>query len=107
MSYESPIRIIAGNMTTKIEDGIMSVVQSYGIEVDKAELMRALQYDRGQYEKGYDDGKVTRIFEGVKPYKYGKRWYCGECSTAIGRFWHFCQYCGMKIKWDEVDDENA
>jgi len=102
MMYESPIRMIAGDMTTKIEDDIMSVVQSYGIEVDKAELMRALRYDRDQYEKGYQDGEAHRIHEGVKPYKDGARWRCGECSTAIGRFWKFCQYCGQKIGWDEV-----
>ena len=30
-------------------------VQSYGINVDKDELIRALQYDREQYYKGYAD----------------------------------------------------
>lgn len=103
--YESPIRIIEGELTTKIEDGIMQVVQSYGIEVDKAELMRALRHDRWQYEKGYDDGKASRYFE-VKPYKNGTRWHCGECSTAIGRYWKFCQNCGQKIEWEEVSDES-
>lgn len=107
MSYESPIQIIAGNMTTKIEDDIMSVVQSFGIEVDKDELMRALQYDRGQYEKGFDDGRKDRFCHAVQPYKDGKRWHCGQCSIAIGRYWRFCQFCGQKIGWDEVTDENA
>lgn len=105
--YESPIRIIAGNMTTKIEDDIMSVVQSYGIEVNKAELKRALQYDRGQYEKGFDDGRKDRFCHSVKPYKDDKRWHCGQCSIAISRYWRFCQHCGQKIGWDEVSDERA
>jgi len=107
MSYESPVRIIVGEMTSKIEDDIMQVVKSYGIEVNKAELMRALQYDRDQYEKGYQDGEAHRIHEGEKPYKDGARWRCGRCSIAVSRFWHFCQYCGMKIKWDEQTDENT
>ena len=87
MSYESPIRIVAGEMTNKIEDGIMQVVQSYGIEVDKAELMRALQYDRKQYDKGYYDGKNDRRNTGTKPFMSGNRWFCGECACALGRFW--------------------
>lgn len=84
MSYESPIRIIEGKLTTRIEDDIMTVVKSYGIEVDKAELERALRYDREQYEKGYRDGKNSRYCEGVKPYFDDNRWHCGECLTAIG-----------------------
>lgn len=105
MSYESPIRIIEGELTTRIEDDIMTVVNSYGIEVDKVELVRALRYDRDQYEKGYRDGKNFRLSESAKPYKDGARWRCGECSTAVSRFWKFCQHCGMKIRWDEVTDE--
>lgn len=105
MSYESPIRIIEGKLTSQIENDIIRVVQSYGIEVNKAELLRALQYDRDQYDDGFKDGKNYRYYEGVKPYFDGNRWHCGECSIAIGRYWKFCQYCGQKIGWDKVDDD--
>lgn len=105
MSYEGPIRIIEGKLTSKIEDDIMTVVKSYGIEVDKDELVRALRYDREQYDKGFDDGRADRFFHSVKPYKDGKRWRCGQCSIAISRYWRFCQFCGQKIGWDEVSDE--
>ena len=54
--YKSPIEIIMGQMRTEVDDGIYKAVQSYGVNVDKEELIRALQYDRGQYEKGYADG---------------------------------------------------
>ena len=54
--YKSPIEMIMGQMHMEIENGIYSAVQGYGINVDKEELIRALQYDRGQYEKGYADG---------------------------------------------------
>ncbi len=54
--YESPIRMIVGEMETKMENDTMSVIQRYGIDVDKEELIKALAYDRGQYDKGYQDG---------------------------------------------------
>lgn len=37
---------------------ILKAVQNVGIDVDKSELLRALKYDRNQYEKGYEDGKA-------------------------------------------------
>lgn len=107
MSYESPIRIIVRDLETKMENDVFQVAQSYGIEVDEDELMRALRYDRGQYEKGFDDGRKDRFCHAVKPYKDGKRWHCGQCSIAIGRYWRFCQFCGQKIGWGEVTDENT
>lgn len=57
MSYESPIEI-AEKMSNQVEKDIMEVVLSYGIKVDKDELVKALSYDRKQYEKGYADAKA-------------------------------------------------
>ena len=37
------------------------------------------------------------------PYKIGKRWHCGECSTAIGKYWSYCQKCGHLIDWDHAE----
>jgi len=54
--YESPIRMIVGEMETKMEADTMYVIQHYGIDVDKDELIKALQYDRDQYNKGYRNG---------------------------------------------------
>ena len=42
-------------MQAKIEDDIYKAIQNYGINVDKDELIKALSYDRHQYQKGYDD----------------------------------------------------
>lgn len=96
--YENPIKIIS--LSTYFDNEIVRIVQSYGIEVDKDRLIRALKYDSDQYDKGYRDGKNFRLSESAKPYKDGARWRCGECSTAVSRFWKFCQHCGMKIRWD-------
>lgn len=54
--YESPIDVIYSDMETKLEDGILKAVQDVGIAVNKQELLKALQYDRDSYRKGYEDG---------------------------------------------------
>ena len=54
--YESPIKIITEQIKTNYEDGIFRAIQNIGINVDREELLKALEYDRGQYEKGFDDG---------------------------------------------------
>jgi len=55
MSYQSVIELVATNMRIKVEDSIFKAVQDVGVNVDKDELIKALRYDRGQYEKGYAD----------------------------------------------------
>lgn len=54
--YESPIEVVYKDLQTKVENDMFTAIQEYGISVDKEELIKALQYDRGQYEKGYHDG---------------------------------------------------
>lgn len=57
--YKSPIDIILGEFELKFEDGICKAVREVGIVVDKDELLRALKYDRDQYDKGYKDALAT------------------------------------------------
>ena len=54
--YKSPITMIVGEMETKMEADTMSVIQRYGIDVNKDELIKALNYERQQYDVGYKDG---------------------------------------------------
>ena len=58
--YKSPINIYETAMDTIIEqreNAIFAKIQdAIDVQVDRDELIRALQYDRGQYEKGYRDG---------------------------------------------------
>ena len=60
--YESPIMVTVQEMSTMcnevIDDHVLQVVKKIGVVVDKEELIKAIQYDRGQYEKGYADGKA-------------------------------------------------
>ena len=55
--YESPIKIITGQIKTNYEDGIFRAVQNVGINVDREELLKALEYDRGQFEEGFEEGE--------------------------------------------------
>ena len=56
LGYEPPINIFVGNMVTNLENKVVEVVRGYDISVDKAELEKALRYDRDQYNKGYING---------------------------------------------------
>ena len=78
--YKSPIDIIYGQMETQMEGDILRAVQKYGINVDKEELIRALQYDREQYNKGYADAKAELV-----RCKDCKHLECGyKCYRVLG-----------------------
>lgn len=68
-NYESPITKIYGDIRNEIirqdeENCTYAIEQTIGYRVDKDELIKALQYDRDQYDKGYKDGvKETFIAE--------------------------------------------
>ena len=69
MSYESPIEILMGEFRMQQENEILTAIQGYNIRVDKDELVKALAYDRNQYEKGYADGYKAfnrRMIEGIR-----------------------------------------
>lgn len=59
--YKCPIEIIYGELQTQLErkgeNMVLNAVRKMGVNVDKEELLKALQYDREQYEKGYADAK--------------------------------------------------
>ena len=66
MAYESPINLVMGTPQTTVEeirDGITGLIEKeivntlvkLRVNVDKDELIKALEYDRKQYEKGYAD----------------------------------------------------
>ena len=59
--YESPITIVEQKLHKTIseqyDDYIMTTIEkTLGCEVDKEELIKALNYDRNQYDKGFRDG---------------------------------------------------
>ena len=58
--YCSPIRVtldsIQSSIETDITNYVIQVTQSYGVTVDKEELIAALQYDRKQFQAGFKAG---------------------------------------------------
>ena len=105
MSYESPIEIICGEMKNQLENDVYSLVQSYGVKVDKDELMKALEYDRNQYQQGYSDAKAETE---RKKGKWQRRkdedcWECSEChavleNSDIGNHnFYYCYHCGADM----------
>lgn len=61
MNYISPVNIFYSDLKNRIEDEIVKCIQSLNIAVNKEELVKALEYDRGQYEKGYADGYADGV----------------------------------------------
>lgn len=66
--WESPITKIYGDIRNEIvrkdeENCIFAIEQAIGYKVDKEELIKALQYDREQYDKGYRDGVKETLVE--------------------------------------------
>lgn len=63
--YKSPIELLIEDFDKKIvkkqDADIYQAVLSCGVNVDKDELIRALEYDRGQYEKGFHDGVASIV----------------------------------------------
>ena len=59
--YKSPIKIfeseqmLSEQVAKNTDEYIYKAIVNLKIDVDKDELIKALRYDRGQYEKGYQD----------------------------------------------------
>ena len=63
MAYISPleltIRRISEELIEKQEGQVIEAIYQQGIKVDKEELIKALNYDRHQYEQGFRDGQKS------------------------------------------------
>ncbi len=63
--YKSPIDVLITDIQHQIaeqqDEQVYKAVVSVGINVDKEELLRALQYDRHQYAKGHLDGTADAM----------------------------------------------
>lgn len=70
-NYESPITKIEQEITSQIvkteeKELTYEIKKAVGYSVEKEELIKALQYDRQQYEKGYQDGLNANKWISVK-----------------------------------------
>lgn len=118
MSYKSPIEIwyddniseIASQITEHSEMQIMAQINQH-VSVDKEELIKALNYDRQQYEKGYADAKTEyqrpqgewkEVTKGIDSNTYECP-FCGRlinCDRPRLKLYPFC-HCGADMRGDE------
>lgn len=85
MSYQSPIEVIQTQMRNQIEGNIYQAVMNVGVNVDKEKLLKALQYDREQYQNGYKDrdDQIVRC-------KDCKHWDADDHECNIKTGWFAC-----------------
>lgn len=121
--YQSPIVTFTEEVSTKIAEEfdrhIFKAVLNTGVTVDRDELIKALRYDRGQYEKGFHDGfssaKVRGEWVGVAD-DYVEEvfniWSCSCCGKYYSEWqdkpsWNFCPNCGADMRGDGDDNKQA
>lgn len=108
LDYESPIHLIYSDLNQQVDEHIYKCVLNVGIDVNKEELVKALQYDRNQYEKGYADAKAE-YDRGHGHWIY--IWDCTKCSNCDYEFtdhndtkrFSYCPNCGAKMD-EEVEE---
>lgn len=64
--YKSPIEVIHEQIRVQVDDEIFHAIQNVGINADKKELLKALEYDRGQYDKGWEEGFHDGYIHGLE-----------------------------------------
>lgn len=111
--YESPIELkvdnIVSDVVKQVDEFTLRCFQQIGIKVDRNELIKALEYDRGQYEKGWSDRENDIVR--CKGCMWGTDYYHdGDCYCLnpkwgmkyFGGSWNF--YCAEaeRRKKDEL-----
>lgn len=90
--YESPINKIMTDIQSRLveaENGelTLKVKESIGYDIDKEELVKALQYDRDQYDKGFRDAKPKWIpYSANKPSEPGEYLVSLSGCMIVGQF---------------------
>lgn len=88
-TYVSPITVelrqIQRNFNRKIDTLILNEIRKYDVKVDKDELVKALKYDRNQYEKGYADGKKEAAREILAKVDYESNGQTKQITNILRR----------------------
>ena len=128
--YEPPIHVDFYNLepqirsfTEKINEGyenriVATIQEKINVQVNKEELIKALNYDRDQYNKGYEDAKATFYKKGKwEPIPCADRYRCSCCKSVsnlvvsafglvIDGLSPFCPDCGADLR-EEKEDNNG
>lgn len=103
--YQPPVELFYSEPNIKfaeeIDAFVMRSIAEVGINIDKAELVKALNYDRQQYEKGFADGLAVPkepkhtawIYQTVK-WKAGIPFAVCDACKQFGPVGVYCSNCG-------------
>lgn len=105
LDYESPIKVIMGNMRMEQEDNIFRAVREYGVDVDKDELIKALKYDREQYEKGYINGYNAKASDVAREFRQRMNEKMGKHTHLLGK--EYVQRIMREIEKEFSEVENG
>lgn len=102
--YDSPIEVIYQDIQYSLENKILKACQDVNVNVNKEELIKALQYDRNQYQKGYYDGLNERK-KGKWIQNNNGTYSCNLCHSWIPEeqyyYAQFCLYCGADMRGEK------
>lgn len=97
--YESPIEVLYGQMQTEIEnDLLVKCSQAVEYNINKDELIKALKYDREQYERGYSDGLNADKWISVKD----RLPEIGKSVLIYYPYWGGDEIQVAKLEYDEM-----
>lgn len=115
--YQSPIDVLINHETDAfaqfITGAVMKSVITADVHVNKDELIRALSYDRAQYEQGYRAGMRAAKKWGawVRSYDGGESFTftCSACGEKerdnFTGHYRFCPYCGAQMIEEQEEGE--
>jgi hypothetical protein len=96
--YKSPVTLyyqdsIMNTIQEETDTCIMAQIRMY-VDVDKDELVKALNYDRQQYLKGWNDAVNKYV-------RFGK-WMgtvCTACGESTSNYYDcdYCPHCGARM----------
>lgn len=104
------IKSVSVKILDQVEERVVAQCSAaVGMKIDREELIKALRYDRGQYEKGYADGKrdaaaAIEALQALLP-KRGKWIMHPEVKNIYGGVYIECPFCGEKYVVQNVSDE--
>ena len=103
--YNCPIKMLVEDMTSEfcksIEDAMFcEIKQTIGFDIDKDELIKALNYDRHQFEKGYEAGKREAMkVASWEPVGFEMYFKCSNCRyTTEWQTSRYCPDCGAYMQ---------
>lgn len=106
--FDFPIKVIENPMDIHVEKEVFSAIRRVGVNVDRDELLRALNYERDQYAEGYRNGyedclksdNAWNVFDLISSVWYGKgAYFRQDDGTVYSRV--SCEY----LTFDQAVDE--